>query len=430
MIESNNKMNSVCKSSKYIKLTKAVCFVLIFVIIFCLLERTFYSYAAVSEAWDIVQDNSAEPLDILFMGGSHVFCSINPVILNEATGLNTAILGSSAQPITVTYENLRTVLKYQTPPIIVLEVAGSFHTQNQADSILSDKIGYIYNNADGIDNVLLKARNLLGVIDIKNIAPACFQLFRPTSMWDRWANLDSTSRDNVLGHKQRKYFVKSDVDLVVSENELESFYSLVDSSSSLLPEYVEAFNKFMKLAEEKNIAVYLMSAPLTEYSESYVGELIAIEEMAKQYSSFKGLYDFGTQMTDIQLEIDDFCDATHLNMFGACKFTKYFAENVLPDMGIKPDVSRVNYYLDNTVEYIEDGLCRYTVQIFGNSLVAFRVIEDGVVVVETKYSEQNWIDYPPLSENQRIRFFLKPIVTYDNTMYPEKKGYAFTFLQQ
>lgn len=386
---------------------------MIFVLIFGMLEVIFYNKRYVSEAWDIVQ-NEDETIDILFMGNSHMYCGVNPVILNESLGLNTVVLGSSAQFMDLAYENLKVVLKYNKPKVIAFEA--STLMGSSTDKVLNESQGFVFNNADGINNFIYKCMEISKILKPKDWLQGYFQLLRPTEMWNRYKYVNQeTKRDNVLGYKSRNIVTDEEFNL----NEVEEFYieKYNEGYIEKIPEiHIQSFKDFLDLTKKENIPVYIIKVPTGESNDRYIGNMNYIREMTKEYDNVNVIHDFTTDISSIGLEHDDFCDSGHLNRMGASKFTKYLVEKIGKMINIEPDFSKVNYYYNESANELGNGLYRYTVETFGNSQISFRLTENGKTINKTDFSDINYIDIPKLSEEQKLYFYIKPKNIYENTV--------------
>lgn len=403
------------------KCIRIVAFILVFAIIFGTLERVFYVKNNTSETWSMIQNKDHEPLDILFMGNSHIFCTINPAILNESLGLNTAILGSSAQYIDITYENLKVVLKHKKPKAIVLEANVFFEKQ-------SDKIGYVFNNFDGIDNILYKANALKNIVEGEDWMQGIFQLFRPTETWNRWEALgEKTEYNNILGYMYRNKIADEIPPLSEVEEKYKNKYK-EGYTEEILDVHKKSLVNFLELTYQEDIPVYIIKAPRANYNDRYVGYMNYIRDLVKNYDNVKMVHDFNTEHLKIGIAEEDFYDEGHLNRMGAAKMSEYFAYKIGDAIGKTPDFSRVNAYKGETVEKLDNGLFRCHVNTFGNSEVSFVYSESGEITKKTDYMENAYIDIPSISSGKKLEFYIKPKELHDDTVVEEES--KFTFLKQ
>ena len=78
-------------------------------------------------------------IDVLVLGSSHAQYSFVPAFFYEETGLYSYILGSSCQPLKVSYQMLKEGLKTQSPKLVILEV----YTSMPLKSVCADDSCYV-----------------------------------------------------------------------------------------------------------------------------------------------------------------------------------------------------------------------------------------------------------------------------------------------
>ena len=112
-------------------------------------------------------ENEENTIDVLFLGNSHCFCTINPAVLYEAYGIAGYNFSAGAQQIGSTYYFMKEALKYQNPKAILVEVSSFIdYEQSQGD---------IYRNALALrpgENYYKNIDNLLfygTIMPLKNI---------------------------------------------------------------------------------------------------------------------------------------------------------------------------------------------------------------------------------------------------------------------
>lgn len=60
-------------------------------------------------------DEPKNTLDVIFIGSSHVMCSVYPMELYDRYGIASYVFASSAQLLPQSYYQLKEALRYQTP---------------------------------------------------------------------------------------------------------------------------------------------------------------------------------------------------------------------------------------------------------------------------------------------------------------------------
>lgn len=385
------------------KIVRVISFLALFCVLFYALEIGCYDTSAVSDTWEELSNEETEPYDILFMGNSHMFCSLNPLVINEALGIHTAVLGTSSQYMQMTVENLKAVLEYQVPKAIILE---TFTAANELRTyVLTKKMGHAYNNFDGIKNTWMKAKAVAHVLPLEDIPGGVFQLFRPTQRWARWEILLNGRQESsryIHGYDLRsavadesEYSIEQ-VDMFW-KNEADSMQAVALSDNQ-----EEMLRKFFELTGEYNIPVYLVTMPVMSKYENLASRLKTIESIAAEYDHYVGSVNYAGSMAEMGITEKDFYDPTHLNQRGASKLTQYMTREIGRAMGKEPDFDRVSFYKDESVVQLAGDLWRYTVECYGDMQYQFVYQIDGVWSQTTEYSDRNYVDLPKLSETDKL----------------------------
>ncbi|MDE6055482.1 MAG: hypothetical protein K2G55_17395, partial [Lachnospiraceae bacterium] len=75
-------------------------------------------------------------IDMIVIGSSNSFCTVDPVTLYEEYGIAAYDFGSSSQPMNISVLYIKEALKTQKPKVVALEVnmmtGGSIHSINEA----------------------------------------------------------------------------------------------------------------------------------------------------------------------------------------------------------------------------------------------------------------------------------------------------------
>lgn len=417
---------------------KALCFVILFVGLFLGMDHLFYDKSKTSPVWEIIQNPKSKELDILFIGTSHAYTSINPLIINEALGLHTAVLSASAQPMDLAYADLKTLLHYKKPRVIVLE---AFRVKGLAKDIYSQgKEGYLYNDIDGVKNPFYRACMVTEILNYGRWLEGFSQLFRPMLTWKRLKNVIYPPKSygnepfgNIYGFFPKTGIYSEGIETQVSVEHLEqSNISEENEKANWKKELDEGdnkanfayFHKFLQLTEQNNIPVYIIKSPVAR--SGYVGLTEEIKKISRQYKNVKGVYNYNTQLTTIGLSIEDFFDSGHLNRVGSGKFTVFLTDRIGARLNKKPDYSKVCYYKDEFAEPLSGAMYRYHVETFPNSLLRF-VVKDqkGKIIKKTPYGKQNYIDMRRVGQNNLLYFNIKPETKYSDTVSPEGRDFKF-----
>ena len=118
------------------KLMRAICFCLLFVILFVFLARGFAVGSSSSEdgmesrITTAYRGEARNSLDVIFTGNSDIYRAISPVDLFHQTGITSAIAGRPNKQLSEVPGDIRDILRYQNPKTIVLETDCMFSGTN------------------------------------------------------------------------------------------------------------------------------------------------------------------------------------------------------------------------------------------------------------------------------------------------------------
>ena len=416
-------------------LRKAICFSLIFLGLFLALDQIFYDKSNTSQVWEMIQDPKSKDIDILFMGNSHAFTAINPVIINESLNINSTMLGSPSQPMELTYSNLKVLLRYKKPKAIVLEANV---LNGDVDTICKQgKEGFLYNNIDAVRNPVYRAKMVIEILDSSRWLEGFSQLFRPMLVWKRLDNLinpiesyNNKSFGNVLGFFPKDHVFSHDKlqeEIVELERKNIADAEKVTDNRFIAEKYKEHLtylHKFLDLTDRENIPVYIIKNPAI--FGSFVGLMKEVEKVSRQHKSVKGVYNYNMKMTQMGLLLEDFYDRGHLNRIGAVKLTTYLTDRIGSKLHKHPDYSKVSYYKNESMEKQEGNLFRYKIETFPNSLVKFIVYDNkNRKVKETSFSEKQFIDMERIGYKNKLFFSIQPLHTYENTIPVQQMEFKF-----
>lgn len=369
-------------------LFKALCFLLVFALLFTWLDNMFYSN---DTGWEAT-DDWGQQFDIVFMGNSHVYCNINPVIINDALGLNTIVLASSSQPSEVTYYNLKTLLKKTTPKALVIEA--NILNSSVDHLYKTNREGLIYNSITGIRNPVDRAIMVGRLIPLEHWLEAYSSLFRPLETWTRFSKWDlSYTPRTILGYETKSETLKTSVDLLNIQHRYQAAEGTRQNAETTYD--LSWMEKILRLAQEKVIPVYIIKSPISSFSAANSNMMYDVAALSKNYTTVHAVHDYNLNLTDIGLTQTDFYDGGHLNSFGAVKFTEYLAGDIGRELGINPDFSKVGWFRGEHCEPLDNDMYRYTVDLYDGCLIRFTATDgDKKTIASTDFSHNNSIDLP------------------------------------
>lgn len=253
-------------------------------------------------------------VDILFLGSSQSFCSINPLILWKEEGISAYSLGSSAQDIYATKAYLEEALQSQKPKLVFLEVRNLVmleKAEERWNRVAYDNLPFSFHKLSNIRASMQKEESFISYI---------FPVLR---FHDRWKELNQSDFKYLLGTIELSsgylgYYPR----FQITKANIDNFYTQEIKKFSMSERVKTAVKEIKAICEKEGIELLLWKAPAPMW-RSYYSD--ALKEFADSLE---------VPFIDLNLEIDtlglnsnlDFYDSeSHLNDSGATKVSKYLA---------------------------------------------------------------------------------------------------------
>lgn len=301
---------------------KSIIFLLIFIIIFSYFSNLFCRKTLNGE-WNHTQKISGfynEPkneFDIIYFGSSNTYCSFNPLIMYEKTGIKSYVFATQQQPVWASYTYMKEALKTQKPKLLVMDIL----MFAKSDEYYDDGVNYSF-----MDDIPFSKNKIeLAFASSPDTTGRIRLLINFIKYHSRWSEL--TKDDYTFERSNTKDFLKGYVFL----NNTFTDAVMPDTSSSetapLSEKELLYFEKIISLAKEENIPILFVKTPSNAtYDEQKLFNSVFLK--AKELNV--NFIDYNKQYDRIGLIInEDFYDKSHLNYKGAEKFTRSFAEDIL-----------------------------------------------------------------------------------------------------
>ena len=369
------------KFSQYKRIVHVMGFAIAFIVILCVLDYITGKNVYNNRVWEKVQDPSTN-IDILIMGNSHAYTSIDAKALSACLDKEIDVLGSGAQNMEEAVAALQIVIAYEKPQVIMLDAYAA--CVDSKGDLQSEKKGLLYNNLDGVNNYILKCRGVLETFKWNNFLDGTFQLFRPNYTWEFAA---SRERIDTHGYAGRNTYAMGSANISDYVQATRQIYDK-DESGNLTEYNIEKLHRFLDITEENGISVILCSNPTcTPFISKDIKQAFSL---ASGYENVICMEDMGLQMEDIGLEINDFYDDGHLNRRGAVKNTEYISDLLAEACGLKKDWDKVFSYKSEKCDDLGNGTYAYTMENFSpDCLYQFRLFVDGEIIERQDYSRNN-----------------------------------------
>lgn len=266
-------------------------------------------------------------IDMIVIGSSNSFCTVDPLVLYEEYGIAAYDFGSSSQPVNISVLYLKEALKTQRPKVVALEV----------NMMVSDSISN-RNEAGlrwGFTNIPLSVDKLKCIYQsVGEVNAEYFSYVFPVFRYhNRWKELSKT--DYTYFYQDKTNYTKgyletqavSEVAINLTDYNFEGEAWIEDTNIACLDEMAQ-------LCDQKNVKLLLFKSPKENWHRYETDAIRALaDERGLQFVDFNELYSDGEITLDMAA---DFRDSQHLNDFGARKVTSalgsYIKENYeLPD---------------------------------------------------------------------------------------------------
>lgn len=253
-------------------------------------------------------------IDLVVIGSSNSFCTVDPLVLYEEYGIAAYDFGSSSQPMNISVLYLKEALKTQKPKVVALEM-----NMMMSDCAASrGEAGLRW----GFTNIPLSVDKLkciyqsVGEVNAEYVTYV-FPVFRYHSRWKELSKIDYTyfcqdKTNYTKGYLETQAVSEETVNLADYHSEGEAGIEEVN---------IAYLDEMLQLCQQNNVELMLFKSPRENW---YQYDTEAVRELA----DMRGLkfVDFNELYSDGKIELDpaaDFRDAQHLNDFGARKVTSY-----------------------------------------------------------------------------------------------------------
>ena len=270
-----------------------------------------------------IQDNfkqlERDSVDMVFVGSSHQFCSIDTDLLYEEYGINSFMLATSAQTIPVSYYAVMEAIELQHPKAIVLE---ALYCTNDFRTVTPEMSHTFF---DGMPKC--EARKL-AIEDLIEPEEQIYYYLNLGRYHTRWKDLGEEDFKSNLTSPRGRYYseeIKYNWQIpVIPENEKEP----------MAEEMLKYLDMLVELCKENQVELILYVAPFNSlYDDETTREDLfrrqRIFNWLEDYTEEKELryYNLFYEMSELNLDsMRDYKDSQHFNCYGQEKITRYMAE--------------------------------------------------------------------------------------------------------
>jgi hypothetical protein len=257
-----------------------------------------------------------DSFDVMFFGSSHMYCSVDPAVFYEETGLKSYVFATQQQPLWITYHYMIEALKTQRPELLVVET----HMAVQEEDYMDEAT-----NHTAIDPIPMSKNKLDMIFASVPKGERRFYIFNIMKYHGRWEYLEK--EDFVRAYEKTTDPDKGYVRLSeVSDDVVWEDVSSVTESRVGTPKNIEYLHKIIDLAEKENIRLVMFKSPSNATVEEkmfYNGVAEVAVQRGVEFIDFNTREHYEAMGLDIK---EDFYDQRHLNDTGMKKFVPYFSK--------------------------------------------------------------------------------------------------------
>jgi len=326
------------------RVIKILLILIIFVITFVFLNRLLSpKYAENLVEGSMISQYYTESKDheVVFIGDCEVYANFSPMVMYEEKGIKAYVRGSSQQLMWQSYQILKETLQYETPKVVVLNVNSMRYGKNSDvvseayNRLCIDKMKWSQVKVDIIKESMTKKENFWSYV---------FPILRYHSRYNQLTEEDWKYLFHDKYNTFNGFLVNKEVQAV---GNLPTKRNL--GNYDFPEECYENLNKITNLCKENNIELVLIKAPSVYpyWYEQYDEQIkkYAEENQLKYYNLLEVVDEIGIDYSE-----DTYDGGLHLNLYGATKLSKYFAERLSEDFELT-DYSGDELYDKKLEEY-------------------------------------------------------------------------------
>lgn len=302
-----------------IRIFRIACFLLILALLFAQISDVLVR-KSLTEPWNMsvkvggFYNEPENSMDIMYFGSSHMYCSIDPQIVEDQAGLRSYILATQEQPIWISYYYMKEALKTQKPKIMVLEVNMMAEEKNVP------KQGTLYSAMDPIPLSKNKIDMIFTSVPKGERRNYIFNIMKYHGRWEELNLEDYKQEFKKKRDPYRGYVCLETIKPITHREDV----SNITEIRQPLPKTMKYLEKIYQLTKKENISLVLLKAPSNPTKEEQMQY-----NAAWKFAEARGIayVDYNQKYDELGLNLnEDFYDRRHLNFRGVQKLTPQFAE--------------------------------------------------------------------------------------------------------
>lgn len=302
-------------------------------------------------------------IDNLYIGSSHVYCDINPVILDEINGQNNFNLATSMQPLIASYYLLVEADKRNDLDCVYLDLWYGLLMEDNAGWKEPEQLVFSWQVLDQMKFSVNKLKWVLDSTEYHDIYLSMFPVIRNKSRLTNFEYLEERLRNKT----QSDYLCYNDCEnyrykgYSYTDHKADDLYyavsvQTIEKSRDLSDLTKEYLLKIINYCDKNDIKLRLCTNPVTDWELCKAGDydnyVMQMREFALQY----GLeyYDFNLCKKEY-LDIDSniyWSDTHHLNAYGAEVYSNVFG--TFFEKLEKGEIQSSDYFYDSYQEKLDN----------------------------------------------------------------------------
>ncbi|MCM1425519.1 MAG: hypothetical protein NC118_02835 [Eubacterium sp.] len=304
-----------------------------------------------------------ENIDNLYLGTSHVFCDINPNILDDINGKNNFNLATSAQPLIASYYLLKEADKENDLECVYLDLNISFLMGDNGNWREPDKLLTSWQVMNSMKFSMNKLDWIIHSTEPRYVYLSLFPSIRYKNNildFDYLAERLYKKRQEVyLNYNNYEDYIHKGYrysDHIADELYYEMPISSVKEPRQLSEDAKKYLIKIIEYCNAKDIELKLYANPMSDWilcrGHDYDNYIMQIKEIASEY----GLeyYDFNLCKKEY-LDISDhvyWSDNNHMNVYGAEIYTNFLGNFF--EMLNRGEIESADYFYDSYQQKLDD----------------------------------------------------------------------------
>ena len=265
-----------------------------------------------TEMWQAFYDLPKDSLDILFLGSSHVYNSIDPVQFEELTGRSGFDLSTSNQDASLSLYLLEEALRTQKPKTVVLDLYGFQMDPMSKTSSYKRTLDDMRWGRPKYQAV----RDWMPYVEGETWLPRIFTLLDYHSRWSSLEDQDIHGERYVT--TRRGFSPTEETASGINHSAWDN-----EEPKGFNERTLAYFDRLVSLCRENEIELILIKTPDSGWKKGWSR---ASRNLADQYGLTFDDYNEPEQLEAIGLDDgSDWRNKHHLNSRGAAKFTEYLA---------------------------------------------------------------------------------------------------------